>query len=196
MRLLDAAGQRQRQRDDASGFMSKVRSGIPPRRRPASPDTPPPSTTPAFEFAMGVKTVAPGLRHAVFQGTGVALRRGRRLPESMVRGPDPQRSRHDRRRVHRAPNLTLCLAVQPTVIAKLAAREDFRGRGLIARFLCSYPRTKVGYRRWEAAQPIDGVASLDYAHRIAELLAVPLPGPDAAPAVVRLAPDAERVFLA
>jgi replicative DNA helicase len=60
------------------------------------------------------------------------------------------------------PSLTLCLAVQPAVVDKLARRDEFRGRGLIARFLCSFPVTQVGYREWTTAQPLSDVATFKY----------------------------------
>ena len=44
------------------------------------------------------------------------------------------------------PALTLCLTVQPDVIRGLADKKGFRGRGLLARFLFSVPRSLVGYR--------------------------------------------------
>ena len=44
------------------------------------------------------------------------------------------------------PALTLCLTVQPDVIRGLAGKRGFRGRGLLARFLYSLPRSLVGYR--------------------------------------------------
>jgi hypothetical protein len=90
------------------------------------------------------------------------------------------------------PNLTLCLCVQPSVIARLAGREDFRGRGLIARFLCSYPRTKVGHRNWGATKPIPPTTLQSYNHAIRSLLAIPREPP----ALVRLGATAEGEFLA
>jgi replicative DNA helicase len=45
------------------------------------------------------------------------------------------------------PALTLGLAVQRDVIRGLADKPGFRGRGLIARFLCSLPHSLVGQRR-------------------------------------------------
>jgi hypothetical protein len=44
------------------------------------------------------------------------------------------------------PALTMGLAVQPTVIDGLAARKEFRGRGLTPRFLYSLPESNIGRR--------------------------------------------------
>lgn len=48
----------------------------------------------------------------------------------------------------RKPLLTLGLAVQPKVIADIMDNEDFRGRGLLARFLYCMPNTKIGKRTY------------------------------------------------
>jgi replicative DNA helicase len=48
------------------------------------------------------------------------------------------------------PALTICLALQPYVLAKAAHVTDFAGRGLLARFLYSIPAGTVGYRRTDA----------------------------------------------
>lgn len=93
------------------------------------------------------------------------------------------------------PLLTMFLAVQPVVVAKLAAREDFRGRGLIARFLCTYPKTRTGYRDWATTSPLDGAASLAYAHRVAELLSMTRPEPPAPTPLVEMSPEARALFL-
>lgn len=46
----------------------------------------------------------------------------------------------------RAPLVTLAMAVQPSVIRSLAKRPELRGRGLLSRFLYSFPRSKIGGR--------------------------------------------------
>jgi replicative DNA helicase len=48
------------------------------------------------------------------------------------------------------PLLTIALTVQPSVIAGLHAKEGFRGRGLLARFLYSLPQSTVGKRAVES----------------------------------------------
>lgn len=49
------------------------------------------------------------------------------------------------------PALTIGVAVQPDVLAKLSDQPDFRGRGLLARFLYAIPEDTVGFRRPGAA---------------------------------------------
>ena len=44
------------------------------------------------------------------------------------------------------PILTMALTVQPSVIEGLSTKPGFRGRGLLARFLYSMPRSRVGSR--------------------------------------------------
>ena len=44
------------------------------------------------------------------------------------------------------PAITAAYAIQPIVITGLANKAAFRGRGLLARFLYSVPRSPVGYR--------------------------------------------------
>jgi hypothetical protein len=71
------------------------------------------------------------------------------------------------------PLLTMALTVQPSVIAGLATREGFRGRGLLARFLYSLPQTALGRRKVNPAvvsEPVQtayraAVATMLVAHR-------------------------------
>lgn len=51
------------------------------------------------------------------------------------------------------PALTIGLAVQPDVIRRLADTPEFRGRGLLARFLYALPDSLVGSRDQPAAGP-------------------------------------------
>lgn len=44
------------------------------------------------------------------------------------------------------PLLTMFLAIQPSVVEDIMQNRDFRGRGLTARFLYSYPESRVGSR--------------------------------------------------
>ncbi len=94
------------------------------------------------------------------------------------------------------PNLTLCLAVQPAVVDKLARRDDFRGRGLIARFLCSFPRTRVGFRDWTTARPISDVATQNYNHTIRSLLSLPRADRTTCPPFVAMSAEARPIFAA
>jgi hypothetical protein len=45
------------------------------------------------------------------------------------------------------PALTMGLAVQPYVLARIGRKDDFTGRGLLDRFLYARPSGNVGYRR-------------------------------------------------
>jgi hypothetical protein len=45
-----------------------------------------------------------------------------------------------------SPALTMCLTVQPEVIREIGGNKQFRGRGLLARFLYSLCKTQAGYR--------------------------------------------------
>ena len=47
------------------------------------------------------------------------------------------------------PSLTTLLFIQPDVLSEVIGNETFRGRGLVARFLYSYPQSTVGTRRYE-----------------------------------------------
>ena len=44
------------------------------------------------------------------------------------------------------PALTMAVVVQPEVIAGLASKPGFRGRGLLGRILFSLPFSLIGYR--------------------------------------------------
>ncbi len=44
------------------------------------------------------------------------------------------------------PALTIGVTIQPSVIEGLAARPDFRGRGLLARFAWALPESRIGHR--------------------------------------------------
>jgi hypothetical protein len=59
------------------------------------------------------------------------------------------------------PALTLALAVQPSVVAGLSGEESFRGKGLLARFLYSLPRSIVGSRRVNPS-PVPGSVAREY----------------------------------
>lgn len=54
----------------------------------------------------------------------------------------------------RKPALTVGLMIQPSVLDVIAANRQFRGRGLLARFLYAFPQSKVG-RRVIAAAPVN-----------------------------------------
>ncbi|NQU48567.1 MAG: DUF3987 domain-containing protein [Planctomycetes bacterium] len=54
------------------------------------------------------------------------------------------------------PCLTICLAVQPSVIQKLGETPEMRGHGLLARFMLVHPKSRVGFRNHDQeVAPID-----------------------------------------
>jgi hypothetical protein len=92
------------------------------------------------------------------------------------------------------PILTLCLTVQPVVLKRLAEKRDFRGRGLVARFLYSIPSSLLGRR---AINP--PLVPPDLSHRYEQLLRTLLSsagGPIAEPRILRLSGDAHAAWLA
>lgn len=55
------------------------------------------------------------------------------------------------------PCLTIALSPQPAVLSSIIARPDFRGRGLLARFVYLFPQSKLGYRQLKPAPIPDHV---------------------------------------
>ena len=72
----------------------------------------------------------------------------------------------------RAPALTVGLAVQPDVIAGLAEKPGFRGRGLIGRFLYSMPVSTLGHRNTNAP-PLPEEIRAGYRDHVIALLNLP-----------------------
>jgi len=69
------------------------------------------------------------------------------------------------------PALTALIFTQPTVIENLMSNGIFRGRGLCARFLYSFPASTVGSRRFKSA-PITDLTAGQYYDLIEKLLKV------------------------
>ena len=67
------------------------------------------------------------------------------------------------------PCLTVMLSVQPQVLQGLMSNEIFRGRGLCARFLYSYPKSPVGNRKYETT-PIPQETTNNYSTLCRDLL--------------------------
>jgi len=90
------------------------------------------------------------------------------------------------------PSLTLVLTVQPAVIADLALKPGFRGRGLLARFLYSVPGTLVGYR---SSDPPHVPAALRCAwdETVRAILRLPVL-PQGDERALRLSPDGRAAF--
>ena len=93
----------------------------------------------------------------------------------------------------KAPAITIGLAVQPDVICGLAERPDFRGRGLLARFLYALPVTLLGRRDPDAPPVPDHVRAAYYANVIA-LLNISFgtdENGDPGPRLLRLGPEGQ-----
>ena len=98
----------------------------------------------------------------------------------------------------RAPALTIALALQPEVIAGLAAKPGFRGRGLLGRFLYSLPESTVG-RRAINPPPVPAAVKARYHEHVAALLDLPEATDDAGeptPQVVELGAGARAALVA
>ncbi|MFA6076033.1 MAG: DUF3987 domain-containing protein [Negativicutes bacterium] len=74
------------------------------------------------------------------------------------------------------PAITLGLAAQPSVIINASGKKEqaqFQGRGLYARFLFSYPKSKIGYRDVRTDYPIDPAAKSLYEENIMIMMNLP-----------------------
>lgn len=91
------------------------------------------------------------------------------------------------------PALTLGLMVQPSVIDAIAGHREFRGRGLLARFLFAYPTSKVGRRRVETA-PVPEAVETEYGAAV-EALAYTLGVRHGEPAVLKLTDTAHTAMV-
>jgi hypothetical protein len=92
-----------------------------------------------------------------------------------------------------APALTMGLAVQPSVFRDIAKAKGFEGRGLLARFLYSMPRSLVGFRNLTPDLIPEQVADT-YAKTLTTLALTLAEWTD--PAVLTLTPEADVVLLA
>jgi replicative DNA helicase len=92
------------------------------------------------------------------------------------------------------PALTVGLTVQPDVLRRLRGIPEFRGRGLLARFLYAVPTSRLGTRD-TAAPPVPASVRAEYLHRIRTLLdCIPLPAEaDTGPTPIMLRLSAEAV---
>lgn len=68
-----------------------------------------------------------------------------------------------------APKLALAVMPQPSVVAKLQAKDGFRGRGLLARFVWLLPRSLIGSRTFNRP-PVDPMIEQEYARIVNRLL--------------------------
>jgi hypothetical protein len=91
-----------------------------------------------------------------------------------------------------SPAVTLGLMIQPAVLDALAARQDFRGRGLLARVLYAYPVSSVGCRDSEPPK-LDKEVVKRYAQLVAKLAEGMADWTD--PARLSVTPEAERAVI-
>jgi Protein of unknown function (DUF3987) len=90
------------------------------------------------------------------------------------------------------PALTIGLTVQPEVMRGLATRREFRGKGLLARFLYALPESRLGYRETDSP-PVPEAVRATYAAGVAKLLDLSATVDDrgrSAAHLLRLAPEA------
>lgn len=92
------------------------------------------------------------------------------------------------------PALTLGLMIQREVLTSIAGRNQFRGRGLLARFLYSFPKSYVGNRNF-ASTPVSEATQGAYRERLGELAErfYRLGGADV-PAVLSMTPSGQRAI--
>lgn len=89
------------------------------------------------------------------------------------------------------PSLTTILAVQPAVIRGIIENGTFRGRGLLARFLYSYPDSNLGNRNISSEQIPNAIEEL-YSQNIQLMLKTELPEN---PRVLHLGEDAKNISM-
>lgn len=87
------------------------------------------------------------------------------------------------------PLLTVILAVQPQVVLDIMDNKDFRGRGLLARFMYCIPPTLVGSRKYRT-KPINPFVKEQYEKLVYELLNIP---DIAGERLIRLSPEADLI---
>ena len=92
------------------------------------------------------------------------------------------------------PALSMCLAIQPAVMAEVAGGGRMRGSGALARFLFAMPPSNVGQRDVRLHRPVPEPVRDEYQRRVHELLQG-WGGDVTAPTPLRLAPDARECWL-
>ncbi|MEV6167562.1 YfjI family protein [Streptomyces sp. NPDC051954] len=102
-------------------------------------------------------------------------------------------NRQTRREYIDAPALTIGLAVQPDVLRDIGKVKGFEGRGLLARFLYSLPKSTVGEREI-ITDPIPEETAATYAARVIDLALSLAEWTD--PAVIQLTPEADTALIA
>jgi hypothetical protein len=72
------------------------------------------------------------------------------------------------------PALTICLMVQPSVIEAFSEQKQFRGKGLLSRFMYVYPKSIVGSRTFSQSSIPNDVRE-EYYQAVRSLFAIPNP---------------------
>ena len=71
-----------------------------------------------------------------------------------------------------SPNLTLLIAMQPCILNNIINNSLFKNKGLIARFLFCFPKSKIGNRNFYS-EPISEKSKQEYEELIYSLLDLP-----------------------
>lgn len=87
------------------------------------------------------------------------------------------------------PALTILLFIQFLVLNNIMENDIFQGRGMLARFLYSIPKSKIGHRIY-TTQPISPFIEKDYENLLYSLLSIPEPEEAEA---IRLSDDANAL---
>lgn len=95
------------------------------------------------------------------------------------------------------PCVSMSLMIQPDLVADLAGSKQFRGSGLMARFLYAVPVSNVGRRDVRRRNLIPEWLSHAYSNAVMSLLEgyPPTPGSEAKPIVLRLDNQADDLWL-
>ncbi|MGH9839694.1 MAG: YfjI family protein [Blastocatellia bacterium] len=101
--------------------------------------------------------------------------------------------RRQRSEIVEKASLTIALTVQPDVLRGLVTKPQFRGRGLLGRFLYSLPASTVGSRKPNAEPMSEGTAKL-YSRKVRALAGIARP--EGCYHSVALAADAQTALVA
>lgn len=92
-----------------------------------------------------------------------------------------------------SPALTMCMAIQPSVLVQLGNKQGWRGNGFLARPLYAIPESTVGHRDPRCTAVVDDVVAAKYKDSVLGLLGIE-PQEDSngneSPRVIGLAPEA------
>jgi len=95
------------------------------------------------------------------------------------------------------PCVSMSLMIQPDLVADLAGSKQFRGSGLMARFLYAVPVSNVGRRDVRRRNLMPEWLKHTYSNAVMSLLEgyPPAPGSDTTPVVLRLDDQADELWL-